>query len=58
MPIRNVADAMREEEAGSTHIKTRKQAIAVGLKLEGKSRTSRTSRAPKRKLSRSLSGGR
>jgi len=32
MPIRNVADAMRELKAGgSKHIKTRAQAIAVGL---------------------------
>lgn len=38
MPIRNVGDAMREKKKGSKHIKTRKQAIAVGLKAEGKSK--------------------
>lgn len=32
MPIRGVGDAMRELKAGSKHIKTRAQAIAVGLK--------------------------
>ncbi len=31
MPIRNVADAMHEMKAGSKHIKTRAQAVAVGL---------------------------
>lgn len=32
MPIRNVADAMRELKSGkSKHIKSREQAIAVGL---------------------------
>ena len=30
--IRGVRDAMREMQAGSTHITTRPQAIAVGLK--------------------------
>lgn len=34
MPIRDVGDAMREMRAGSKHIKTRKQAIAVGLKAK------------------------
>ncbi len=34
MPIRNVGDAIREQKAGSTHIKTRAQAIAVGLKAK------------------------
>lgn len=38
MPIRNVADAMNDMKSGSKHIKTREQAIAVGLKAEGKSR--------------------
>lgn len=40
MPIRDVGDAMREMKAGSKHIKTRQQAIAVGLsaqrRLKGK----------------------
>jgi hypothetical protein len=51
MPIRSVADAMNDLKAGSTHIKTRAQAIAVGLKAEGKSRSS----GGRRKKSRSLS---
>lgn len=34
MPIRDVGDAMREMKAGSRRIKTRKQAIAVGLKAK------------------------
>lgn len=38
MPIKDVGDAMREMEGGSKHIKTRAQAIAVGLKAEGKSK--------------------
>ncbi len=38
MPIRNVGDAMREMKGGSKHIRTRAQAIAVGLKAEGKSK--------------------
>lgn len=38
MPIRNIGDAIREAKAGSKHIKTRKQAIAVGLKAAGKSK--------------------
>lgn len=36
MPIRNVADALREMKSGSTHITSRKQAIAVGLKQQRK----------------------
>jgi hypothetical protein len=43
MPINDVGDAMREMKAGSKHIKSRKQAIAVGLnakrdKKKGKKR--------------------
>jgi hypothetical protein len=38
MPIHSVRDAMHEMKAGSKHIKTRAQAIAVGLKAEGKSK--------------------
>lgn len=34
MPIKDVGDAMREMHAGSKHIKTRKQAVAVGLKMQ------------------------
>jgi len=34
MPINDVGDAMREMKAGSKHIKTRAQAIAVGLKKQ------------------------
>lgn len=41
MPIHNVADAMREMQAGSKHIKSRAQAIAIGMKAEGKSTSSR-----------------
>ena len=40
MPIANVSDAMHEMQAGSKHIKSRAQAIAVGMKAEGKSRPS------------------
>jgi hypothetical protein len=36
MSIRNVSDAMHEMREGSKHIKTRAQAIAVGLKQERK----------------------
>lgn len=34
MPINNVRDAMHEMKKGSKHIKTKKQAIAVGLKAQ------------------------
>jgi len=34
MPIRNVSDAMHEMREGSAHIKSRKQAIAVGLSAQ------------------------
>lgn len=53
MPIRDVGDAVREMKAGSKHIRTRAQAIAVGLKAEGKSRFQKSQR--RRKLSRSRS---
>jgi hypothetical protein len=36
MPIRDVGDAMNEMKGGSRFIKTRPQAIAVGLKQERK----------------------
>lgn len=36
MPIHDVEDAMKEMKKGSKHIRTKKQAIAVGLKAEGK----------------------
>lgn len=36
MPINDVGDAMHEMKAGSKHIKTRKQAIAVGLAAKRK----------------------
>lgn len=40
MPIRDVGDAMRELKAGkSKHIKSRAQAIAVGLKAQRSGRT-------------------
>lgn len=39
MPIHSVEDAMHEfKSGGSKHIKSRAQAIAVGLKAEGKSK--------------------
>ena len=38
MPIHDVGDAIREQQAGSKHIKSRKQAIAIGLQAEGKSK--------------------
>jgi len=47
MPINDVGDAIREQKAGSKHIKTRAQAIAVGLKAEGKSKHPSTSRRHK-----------
>lgn len=34
MPIRDVGDAIREMRGGSRKIKTRKQAVAVGLKAK------------------------
>lgn len=52
MPIYNVGDAMREMKAGSKHIKSRAQAIAVGLKAEregvigGKKRGRKTKNRP------------
>jgi hypothetical protein len=52
MPIHNVGDAMNEMKGGSKHIRTRAQAIAVGLKAEGRSKYG------KRKKSRSLSSRR
>jgi hypothetical protein len=42
MPIRNVGDAMDDLKSGSKHIRTRAQAIAVGLKAEGKSKRSKS----------------
>lgn len=39
MPIRNVRDAIREQKAGSKHIRTRAQALAVGLKAQRSGRT-------------------
>lgn len=38
MPINDVGDAVREMKAGSKHIRTRAQAIAVGLKAERRNR--------------------
>ena len=38
MPIRDVGDAMREMREGSKKIRTRKQAIAVGLKKQREQR--------------------
>lgn len=34
MPIRDVGDAIREQRAGSKHIRTKAQAVAVGLKAK------------------------
>lgn len=48
MPIRNVGDAIDEMKAGSTHIKTRAQAIAVGLKAEGKSKSQKKAHSSKK----------
>lgn len=42
MPIHSVEDAMREMKAGSTHIKTREQAVAVGLKQERRAKRARS----------------
>lgn len=58
MPLRNVGDAMREYKAGtSKHITSRAQAIAVGLKAEGKSkRGGRSRKSRKMSKGRSLSG--
>lgn len=51
MPILDVGDAVREMRAGSKHIKTRAQAIAVGLKAERKrSRENRVAAAYMRGL--------
>jgi hypothetical protein len=36
MPIHDVGDAMHEMKEGSKHIRTRAQAVAVGLKAERK----------------------
>lgn len=38
MPIGDVGDAMREMRAGSKHIRSRKQAIAVGLAAKRRAR--------------------
>ncbi len=53
MPIRDVGDAMREMKGGSKHIKTRAQAIAVGLKAEGKSKFKRKKKKLRRRKSTS-----
>lgn len=56
MPINNVGDAIKDWKSGSKHIRTRAQAIAVGLKAEGKSKYSRkrlSGRSSKRSLRRS-----
>ena len=46
MPIANVGDALREWKAGkSKHIKTRKQAIAVGLSYERRNKRKSRSRS-------------
>jgi hypothetical protein len=37
VPINDVGEAMREMRAGSKHIRTRKQAVAVGLKAQRRS---------------------
>lgn len=52
-PIHDVGDAVREI-GKSKHIKTRAQAIAIGLKAEGRSKkkTKRGARRPTRKISR------
>lgn len=42
MPIKNVEDAMHEFKAGSSKIKSKKQAIAIGLSKE------RGKKSPKR----------
>jgi len=55
MPIRDVGDAMREMRGGSKHIRTRAQAIAVGLKAEGKSRPRGKRRGRRASKGRSLS---
>lgn len=55
MPIRDVGDAMREMKKGSKHIRTRAQAIAVGLKAEGKSYYGRGGKKRKPTKGRSLS---
>jgi hypothetical protein len=47
MPINDVGDAMHEMHMGSKHIKSRAQAIAVGLKAEGKSNQGSTSHRKK-----------
>lgn len=52
MPIRSVADAMNDYKSGSKRIKTRAQAIAVGLKAEGKSRSQKGRRRRGRSLTR------
>ena len=52
MPIHNVGDAIHEMKAGSKHIRTRAQAIAVGLKAEGKSKYQKKPASSKRASSK------
>jgi len=54
MPIKDVGDAMREMKAGSTHITTRKQAIAVGLQAQRKA----GKRVPQMRTPKRSGGGR
>ena len=61
MPVRNVGDAINEWKAGtSKHFRSRAQAIAIGLKAEGKSKYQRGGKRRGRKMSkgRSLGGSR
>jgi hypothetical protein len=55
MPIRDVGDAMREMKSGSKHIRTRAQAVAVGLKASGKSYYGKGGRRRRPSKGRSLS---
>jgi len=49
MPIKDVGDAMNEMKKGSKHIKTRKQAIAIGLQAERKAAKKGSKKSPKSK---------
>jgi hypothetical protein len=55
MPIRNVRDAMHEMQAGSKHITSRAQAVAVGLKAEGKSKYGKRSKRSSKRSSKRVS---
>ena len=53
MPVRNVADAMREYKAGtSPHFQSRAQAVAIGLKAQRSGKVIGGRKSPERRSQR------